>query len=139
LIGQESSGMSVVSILFALAMGLIFTAIFAVALRRPGPWSSIVAFFLVIFLAAWAGSLWISPVGPALIGVFWVPLVLVAFIVAALLAVASPRRPPRVETISQVKQEEQARRRAVDVLFWALIASFIVIIGLGYILGAARP
>jgi len=45
-----------VDVLFALSMALIFTMIFAAGLRRTGPWSSVAVFFLVIFLAAWAGG-----------------------------------------------------------------------------------
>jgi hypothetical protein len=122
--------------LFALVMALLFTLIFTMGFQRRGPWSSIVVFFLVVFLAAWAGSLWISPAGPAFVGIFWVPIVAVAFIFAVLLSTLLPRRPPtqHVETISQVKQEEKARERIYDAFFWMLVIGLAVIILLGYAL-----
>ncbi len=122
--------------LFALVMALLFTLIFTMAFQRRGPWSSVVVFFLVVFLAAWAGSLWISPAGPAFLGIFWVPIVAVAFIFAVLLSTLLPRRPPtqRVETISQVKQEEKTRERIYDAFFWMLVIGLAVIILLGYAL-----
>lgn len=122
--------------LFALVMALLFTLIFTLGFERRGPWSSIVVFFLVVFLAAWAGSLWISPAGPAFVGIFWVPIVAVAFIFAVLLSTLFPRRPPtqHVETISQVKQEEKVRERVYDAFFWMLLIGLAVIILLGYAL-----
>lgn len=120
--------------LFALLMAVLFTAVFTVGFQRRGPWSSVLIFFLVVFLAAWAGSLWISPAGPVFMGIFWVPIVSVAFIFAVLLSTALPRRPPtqRVETISQVKREEKVTRWVFDVFFWTLLIGFLVIIVLGY-------
>lgn len=126
--------MYVMQVLFALLMALLFTALFTLGFQRRGPWSSVLVFFLIVFLAAWAGSLWISPAGPAFVGIFWVPIIAVAFIVAVLLSAALPRRPPtqHVETISQVKREEKVRERVFDAFFWALLIGFVVIIILGY-------
>lgn len=120
--------------LMALLFTLIFTLIFTLGFQRRGPWSSVVVFFLVVFLAAWAGSLWISHAGPAFVGIFWVPIVAVAFIFAVLLSTLLPRRPPtqHVETISQVKQEEKVRERMFDAFFWMLVIGLAVIILLGY-------
>lgn len=129
--------MVVVGIVFALLMALIFTMIFAIGLRRPGPWSNALVFFLVVFLAAWAGGLWISPAGPIFYGIYWVPMVIVAFLFASLLAaVASPKPPRRVETISDAKAEARrqgAAERAFDTFFWILMLALIGIIVLAYV------
>lgn len=123
-------------ILFALVMALLFTAIFTLGFQRRGPWSSVLVFLLIVFLAAWAGSLWLSPLGPVFVGVYWVPIVLAAFLFAVLLAAAAPRRPPTqgVETISQVKQQEKATGHAFDIFFWTLLIGFLIVIILGYVL-----
>jgi len=120
--------------LFAFLMALLFTLIFIVAFHRGGPRSSIVVFFVIVFLAAWAGSLWLSHAGPAFMGIFWVPIVSVAFIFAVLLSAYLPRRPPtqRVETISQVKQEEKSVQRVYDAFFWTLLLGLALAIVLGY-------
>jgi hypothetical protein len=120
--------------LFALVMALLFTAIFTLGFRRPGPWSSVLTFFVIVFLAAWAGSLWLSPAGPVFVGIYWLPIIMVALLFALLLSAMVPPRPPtqRVETISQVKQEEKAVQRMYNVFFWTLLAGFIAIIILGY-------
>ena len=39
--------MFLTELLFALAMALVFTSIFALGFRRTGPWSSVLIFFLV--------------------------------------------------------------------------------------------
>ena len=120
--------------LFALVMAVLFTLIFAVGLKRQGPWSAWWTFFLIILLAGWAGGLWISPVGPTFIGIYWVPIILVAFIFAVLLAAVAPpsTQKSKVETISQVKEEEAAAEKALDIFFWVLLVILIIAIILGY-------
>ncbi|MGE5293567.1 MAG: hypothetical protein ACM3VT_01935 [Solirubrobacterales bacterium] len=120
--------------LFALAMAVLFTIIFTLGFQRRGPWSSTLLFFIVVFLAAWAGSLWISPIGPAFAGIYWVPIVAVALLFALMLSTMLPRRPPtqKVETISQVKRDEKVTERVFDAFFWMLVVGLAVIILLGY-------
>ncbi len=128
--------MWIVDLLFAFLMAMLFTMVFCVGLRRPGPWSNVLAFFVVVFLAAWAGSLWISPGGPLFLGVYWLPVVLVALLFALLLAAVPPQRPPHVKTISESREEAQQERaveRVFDVFFWALLLGFAIVILLGYL------
>lgn len=123
------------TVLLTLLMAVLFTMIFTLGLKRPGPWTAGWTFFLVVFLAAWAGSLWLSPAGPAFIGIHWLPILLISFVVALLLAAMTPPRqgPSHVETISQVHQQEAARKD-FDMFFWILLASLAFIILLGYLL-----
>jgi len=126
--------MFLAELLFALCMAILFTLIFAIGLRRTGPWANVWIFFLVIFLAAWAGGLWISPAGPVFLGIYWLPILFFSFIFAVLLASAvPPERPePKVETISQVKRKE-AMAKAYDVFLWILLISLVMMIILGYL------
>src|SRR4030042_6874616 len=48
--------MRLMGVFFALSMALLFTAIFTLGFLRRGPRSSVLAFFLIVFLASWAGS-----------------------------------------------------------------------------------
>jgi len=126
--------MFLAEMLFALCMAMLFTLIFAIGLRRMGPWANVWIFFLIIFLAAWAGSLWISPAGPVFIGIAWLPILFISFLLAILLASFNPPQQPepKVETISEVKDKEAAVR-AFDAFFWILLISLVVIILLGYV------
>jgi sugar phosphate permease len=56
--------MFVWDLIFALAVGLVFAAIFSLVFGRTGPWASFFVFFIIIALAAWAGGVWFKPVGP---------------------------------------------------------------------------
>jgi len=125
--------MFLAELLFALCMAILFTLIFAIGLRRTGPWANVWIFFLVIFLASWAGGLWISPAGPVFLGIYWLPILFFSFIFAVLLASAvPPERPePKVETISQVKKKE-TMVKAYDAFLWILLISLIMMIILGY-------
>lgn len=46
---------------------------------RGGTAGAVLVLFFILFLAAWAGGLWITPFGPRVFGVFWIP-----FLVAGL-------------------------------------------------------
>lgn len=129
--------MFVIQLVFTLLMALVFTLVFAVGLRRTGPWSNVLAFFAVVFLAAWAGGLWISPAGPVFMGIYWLPIVLIPFLVGLLLAAVPPQPPRHVETISEAEEQAQQHRAAVrvfDAFFWMLLVGFTAVIVLGYLL-----
>lgn len=46
---------------FAMAIAAIVTALFTLFFDRRGPWESWPIFFLLIFLVAWAGGVWVTP------------------------------------------------------------------------------
>lgn len=77
-----------------LTIAFLVTSIFFYGFKRGGPWTFWV-FLLMLFLAAWAGRLWITPIGPEWWGVAWVPLVSFVFIVGLLIAIATPRKDTR--------------------------------------------
>ncbi len=87
-------------------------------------------FFLLIFLAAWAGGVWVTPVGPPVWGVYWLPFVIVALLFTFLLAaVTLPESPPQ----SSVEAWDQARNVAatalvIETFFWLLPVNVIAVI-----------
>jgi len=95
----------VYNILFALGIGLALTAIFAGLFRRSGPWASNLVFFAIIFLAAWAGGVWIAPIGPTLFGVYWIPY-LIFGLMAALLPL--PDRPEKGKCPTRQKKHRRS-------------------------------
>jgi hypothetical protein len=123
-----------VDLLLALAVGLLLTAIFSLGLRNRGPWDLWWVFLLVVFLAAWAGSVWMTPVGPPLFGVYWLSPLLVGLMIALLLAAATPQRSPRTraEAIAQARAEEETAL-AFTIFFWILLIGLVIAVLLAYV------
>ncbi|MFW6163994.1 MAG: hypothetical protein ACODAJ_14605, partial [Planctomycetota bacterium] len=118
---------------------LAFTVILAGVLgwRHPrveAPWAAALFVFLVLFLAAWAGGVWLMPFGPVLWGSRWLPFVLVGLVVALiLLAVGSTVHQPG----SSAEAVAQARETAVmgtvfGIVFWALMLCLLAAIVVHY-------
>jgi len=125
-----------VDLLLALVVALVLSAIFSAAFRIRGPWGIWWIFLLVIFLATWAGGVWLTPFGPTLFDVAWLPFLFVGLIFTLILAaVVPPARPPRTysEAVAEVRAEEAAVA-AFSIFFWIMLISLIIVIVLGYVL-----
>ena len=124
-----------VDLLLALAVALLLSAIFSAVFHTRGPWGIWWIFLLVIFLATWAGGLWLTPFGPTVFDVTWLPFLFVGLIVTLLLtAVVPPAGPPRTygEAVAEARAEEAAVA-ALSIFFWIMVISFVVVIVLGYV------
>ena len=121
-------------ILFSILVGVLLTAIILLSLRRQRTWNEFLVFFLVIFLAAWAGGLWVIPVGPSAWGVYWVPILFAGLMFALLLAATAPPSKPRYlpEQVEQAREEKEIEQE-IGWLFWVLIAALIATIIARYI------
>ena len=128
--------MFIVDFLVATIIALLFTFVFFVIFRVGGTWTHAITFFIVILLAAWAGGIWISPVGPLLYGVYWIPFLFVGFLFALLLATLIPPRSPRdrKEAVQQA-EVEVAAENLFSTFFWV----FVIILILSIVLGYMRP
>jgi len=127
--------MFLVDLLFALAVSLLLTAIFAAGFRNRGPWDAWWVFLLVVFLGTWAGGLWLAPFGPTLFDVAWLPFLFIGLLFTFLLAAAVPAaRPPRTrgEVIAEARAEEAAIT-TFSVFFWVLLVGLVVAIVLAYV------
>jgi surface polysaccharide O-acyltransferase-like enzyme len=117
--------------LFSLLVALLLTVIFAAGVRRHRARAVLLGFFIIVFLATWAGGVWIVPSGAHSWGVAWMSFMAVGLIVALLLTALIP--PPRAahtpEEESQRERSETAVILAFDIFFWiSLIILGIVII-----------
>ena len=129
--------MIIVESLFALAVALFLTVVFAVIGRRAKSRLWVIVFFLLVFLSAWAGGIWLNPLGPSILGVFWLSYFVVGLIFAlALEAVAAFHsgsvRPGSTE-IRMDEKEGREMKSMLSIFFWVLLLTFIVAIVLGYI------
>ncbi|MEJ2364011.1 MAG: hypothetical protein P8075_10990 [Deltaproteobacteria bacterium] len=126
----------------ALLIALLASVPFGFALRRRIPRRGFFWFFLILFLATWAGGMWIGPFGPSFRGIFWLPFVLVAVLVGFFLAAIAPQRPPssRIETLEMLEEIEKKRRLekltyiSFGVFFWVALFALITVIIVRYAL-----
>ena len=123
-------------LLLALVAALIVSSVFAFGFRRRGLWPRFWLLFLVIFLFTWAGGIWIHPIGPTIKGVFWIPFLIIALLIALFLAAAIPPSyiPSRT---SESRDLKEARRSEVNaflgVFFWILTMILIAAIVVRYV------
>jgi small-conductance mechanosensitive channel len=126
--------------IFAVIVALVLSLIVVRGLQKGRPWPGFLLAVLFIFLAAWAGGIWISPFGPALWEQAVLPFV-VAGLVAALIIAAVPIA-GREETGVELTREEREKHErtpspmaTIGVFFWILIVVLALAILLGYIYG----
>lgn len=121
-------------LIIALLVSIFLTPIFVYGFRRRGPWPGFMVFFQLIFLAAWAGGIWLTPVGPSLLGVYWLSFLSTGLVFALLLAAASP--PPERSTIVLKTREEAKKDRriisTISTFYWVLIGVLAFAIIAGY-------
>jgi hypothetical protein len=124
--------------IFALVIGFALTSLFAAGFRRRTYWPGFFTFFFILFLAAWAGGLWMRPAGPELFGIFWIPYLAVGLIFGLLLLALLPhhyRRTPPPEETTEKPMEAAERRTGETILglfFWIFVIAMIIAIIAGY-------
>ena len=136
--------MFAVDLAFAFIIALVFTVILVALLgwRRPGyeaTWRTAFFVFLLLFLFAWAGGVWLAPFGPAFYNVYWVPFVVIAVLYALLLLAAAPPRLPgsrtratTTNTAVQAEREDVAAE-AFGLFFWILAVLLLLAVVMFYI------
>jgi Mg2+/citrate symporter len=127
----------IVAAIVAIVLVLLFAGFIGASWRRrDGAWASIWLLFLIAFLAAWSGGLWIRPIGPPIWGTFWVPFVIAGLLVLLVFAaMAPPRRRPRTakEAIEEAK-DTVAVEATLNSFFWLLLFFLILGVILGYLI-----
>jgi hypothetical protein len=129
--------MIIVESLFALVVSLFLTVVFVVIGRRAKSKRWVIVFFLLVFFSAWAGGVWITPLGPSILGVYWLSFFVIGLIFAlTLLAIAAFHSPPLRSGAGGIQRDVKEAHEMESVLgtfFWILLLTFILVIVLGYI------
>ncbi|TET70767.1 MAG: hypothetical protein E3J56_07545 [Candidatus Aminicenantes bacterium] len=120
-------------LLFALAIALFFTVVFTVLGRRARRWPSVMVFFLLIFLAAWAGGVWITPVGDTFLGIYWISFFVAGLIFALFLETATAFSSRRSQARDDEIRREENLEITISMFFWILLLALIVAIIIGYV------
>ncbi len=122
--------MLVTDLLLAFFIALVLAGIFSAGFGHrwpgyPAVWPSAFFFFLLLFVAVWAGGIWASPYGPMIGSVAWLPFLIVGVAIALLLAAVLPRGGP-AETAG-------ATAATLSVFFWLFLVVGAIAIIVGYI------
>jgi hypothetical protein len=126
----------------AFTVALILSLLFALATWKRGRRRGLFWLFFILFLATWAGGLWMKPFGPALWGIHWLSFLLVGAVVALILAVAQSRPRPQgreetIEMLERMKREREAKQVAwitLTIFFWILVLTLLGAIVFRYIM-----
>ena len=111
------------SILTVFIIALLVSALFSSPYRSNGSWVQLVVFFFVLFLAGSAGSYWITPFGPMILGVAWLPLLFIIFVVAILFSAP----PPHQRSIATSGEKtEMGAFAAVSIFTWILFVVLLI-------------
>lgn len=126
-------------LVIALIVALLITLIFGVIIGiqwpgRTGVRPSLILFFILVFLSTWVGGIWTEPFGPTILGVSWIPFVLVGLIIALIIAAAIPPRKPvsRQEAIRQAEAESETRT-VLGFFFWLLLVLLVAALIIYYV------
>ncbi len=112
-----------VEILVALLLAFIVIWGVLAAAGERGGWG-IWPVFLLLFGIIWAGGLWLTPVGPPVVGIYWLPFVMVAVFIGLFWAAMPP--PPRRTGMGRTaasawERDTSATAAGLGMLFWILL------------------
>jgi MFS family permease len=119
--------------LIALIIALFFTTVLTISGKKHRSWRKIIAIFLIMLFASWAGGIWITPVGPAFLGIYWLSFFVVALITVLILeTVSTLHAAPFKEDKKETQKKEEALEVLISTSFLILLIVFVIIIVLGY-------
>jgi hypothetical protein len=120
-----------IEILVALFLAFVVMWVLIAYAGEGGGWGAWPV-FLLFFFAILAGGLWLTPVGPPLVGVYWVPFLFIAIFIA-LFRAAAPR-PPRKKrrrnaqsSVPSMQDDMPVAPVGLGVLFWLLLAGLAMV------------
>lgn len=126
--------MEIAEFIILLLIAIVIGSVFYYGFKRRGPWN-LLWVFLILFLVAWAGRLWIAPADPVNWGYAWLPVIFWVLLIALLIAAASPGEDRRTAKGNPDNREEVAEtggKTVFGIFFWLLLLALttIIIIGL---------
>ena len=129
-------------LLTALVIALMVSVGLVLLSRRGGRRTGVIYLFLIVFMATWAGGVWIRPFGPPVSHVHWLGFLIIGLFVALLLALFLPQRPPRgrqetldaLEQMAAAKQLEKVTYVTLGVVFWVVLFLLLGAVILRYLI-----
>jgi hypothetical protein len=135
--------MFLTDLFFALLIALLVTGILTPFFRRNAApessfWPPFLFIFLIMLAFTWAGGVWVTPFGPTLWGGYWLPFLMVAFVVALLLAAMAPHHRRRGGPVAGADpargvDAEAAVGLALGAISWIVITVLGILIVMHYL------
>ena len=104
----------------AVLLAGVSVAILVLGLRARSPWAT-GPLFLVLFLATWAGGIWMAPFGPTIWNVYWLPFLLIAVMTAVLVVAVAP-----LHGRDATAERERGVEEGLGLFFWILIGGLVL-------------
>ncbi|HKJ86767.1 MAG TPA: hypothetical protein VKA06_11860 [Spirochaetia bacterium] len=120
-------------VVLALVLGVLFAALIGAVFGVRGGTAGFLMLFLLFFLFAWAGGLWIGPLGPAFLGVYWLPGFVVALLIFLLIGALSYHRPVSTREAQAEIEARQTAEKVFGALIWLVILGLILAIVVAYL------
>ena len=132
--------MFIIDLLLALGTALILSIIFVAIFgwKRPGSatgdMASFLFLFFVLFLATWAGAVWMQPLGSDILGSYWLGFVISGILFTLfLMAIIPPlRRKPEPEEKPDTETAESAPEK-LGFYFYLMLIVFAIMIIISYV------
>lgn len=120
--------MFLLDLAFALIVAMAFAVVLVGVFRwrhpaRSGPWAAFLFLFGVLFLAVWAGGVWLTPGSLIAFG-------LTGLLVALLVVALAPARFPRSRRRDVLEASNEGT--VFGLYFWFLLSALLLAVILGY-------
>jgi hypothetical protein len=128
-------------LLVSLAVALLVSAVFALVTRRRIRRTGFGWFFLFVFIATWAGGVWLRPFGPVWSDIRWLQFLIAGLMVVLLFALFAPFKPPRGRHQTLAQLDEIARQKELQklsyvtlgIVFWVALVILMSAIVVRYV------
>ena len=121
-------------VILAFILGLISAAVFSATIRTRHGMPGIVPVFILFFLFAWFGGLWLRPFGPPIFEVYWLPSFILIVLVFLLLASITHGPTRTKQEVDEQQEVQEVAATVISIVFWFLIAALVVVIIIGYLI-----
>ncbi|MDX1614795.1 MAG: hypothetical protein R3300_10835 [Candidatus Promineifilaceae bacterium] len=122
--------MFLAELMIALVVAVVLVAVFGLGYRRMGIGAGLLWFLLLVFLATWAGGVWLTPIGPTVADVPWLSFLFIGLFFSLLIMALLPPVP----TTPAEARAEAGAFVAINIFFWILLVGFVVAIVAAYLI-----
>lgn len=122
--------MALLEFIILIIIAIVIGSIFYYGFRRRGPWN-LLWVFIILFLVAWAGRLWIVSTTTVHWGYAWVPVIFWVLLIALLITGLAPKeekRTPQNNPETGEEVSETGGRTIFGRFFWLLLLALIAVI-----------